>query len=149
MWLEHALDKRRVTGSSPVRPTSLRLSTAKARLSRESKTKAGFIFCDNSELRLGRPSSCFPGFLINFRRTPSLREHPANRKSNQGAANIDHHISWRRRSRRHKRLMEFIAGGEDCAGERSDEKRDRHPDLPAGAAAQRSPEQHCQDRIFG
>ena len=44
--------------------------------------------------------------------------------------------------------MEFVARGEDCASDRGDKKQDRHLHLPANAAAQRPPEQHCQDRVF-
>lgn len=44
--------------------------------------------------------------------------------------------------------MKFVARGEDRAGDRSEEKQDRHLHLPARATAQRAPEQHCQDRVF-
>ena len=44
--------------------------------------------------------------------------------------------------------MEFVARGEDCASERGHEKQDRHLHLPASATAERTPKQHCQDRIF-
>jgi hypothetical protein len=44
--------------------------------------------------------------------------------------------------------MEFIARGEDCAGNPGNEKQDRHLYLPASTAPQRTPEQHCQDRVF-
>jgi len=44
--------------------------------------------------------------------------------------------------------MEFVAGGEDCTGECGNEKQDRHLHLPASAAAERPPKQHCQDRVF-
>ena len=44
--------------------------------------------------------------------------------------------------------MKLVARGENCAAERGDEKQDRHLHLPANAAAQRAPKQHCQDRVF-
>ena len=44
--------------------------------------------------------------------------------------------------------MKFVARGKDCAGENGNEKQDRHLHLPAIAAAQRAPKQHCQDRVF-
>ncbi len=44
--------------------------------------------------------------------------------------------------------MKFIARREDRAGERGDEKQERHLHLPANAGAQRTPKQHCQDRVF-
>ena len=45
--------------------------------------------------------------------------------------------------------MEFVARGKDCAGERGNKKQDRHLHLRASTAAERTPEQHCQDRVFG
>ncbi len=44
--------------------------------------------------------------------------------------------------------MEFVARGEDRAGERGHENQDRHLHLPASTTAERTPKQHCQDRVF-
>ena len=44
--------------------------------------------------------------------------------------------------------MKFIARREDCAGEPSAHKQDRHPSFPASCATQRSPKQRCQDHIL-
>lgn len=44
--------------------------------------------------------------------------------------------------------MEFVARGEDCASERGQENQDRHLHLPASTTAERTPKQHCQDRVF-
>src|SRR5205809_5817859 len=44
--------------------------------------------------------------------------------------------------------MKFVTGRENCANQGSDKKQDRDLHLPASAAAQRAPKQHCQNRIF-
>ena len=79
---------------------------------------------------------------------PSHSSNPADRQSNQCAADVDQHISQRSCSRAHEPLMKFIAHGNDSAGgPSSDEGPGTFPTHNL-QAAQRPPDKSRENCIL-